>query len=177
MKKTMAIMGLSLMTVLSSQSLFAAQADSISVNNPFAREVPPGAPASASFMTLTNNSNQNIKITSADSGVAKVVELHTHTNDNGVMRMRQIPFIEIPAQGKTELKPGGLHIMLIGPHQPLKKGQDVTVELKFEDGSTKKVSMPVKSIMGMMKHKMQHGQHEKMPHGGMQHNHGHMMNH
>lgn len=168
MKKTIAVLSLSLLSVLSSQQLLAAQADDVAVNNPFAREVPPGAPASASFMSLKNNSGQAIKITSADSSVAKVVELHTHTNDNGVMRMRQIPFIEIPANGETMLKPGGLHIMLIGPHQPLKKGQNIAVTLNFEDGSKKTVNMPVKSIMGMMK-KMQHGNHSQMQHNDMNH--------
>ena len=169
MKKTLQILSLSLITALNSSQAFAAQADNIEVNNPFAREVPPGAPASASFMTLKNSSNETIKITSADSAVSKVVELHTHTNDNGVMRMRQIPFIEIPANGTTELKPGGLHIMLIGPHEPLKKGQTVKVTLQFEDGSQKQVSMPVKSIMGMMKHK--NGMMDGNGHGQMN---GHM---
>ncbi len=167
MKKTIAVLSLSILSALTTQSALASQADDITVSAPFAREVPPGAPASASFMTLENASDQAIKIISAESAVSKVVELHTHTNDNGVMRMRQIPFIEVPASGKTELKPGGLHIMLIGPHQPLKKGQEVKVTLKFEDGSSKEVSMPVKSIMGMMKPNMEMNHH--------QHNHEHMM--
>lgn len=145
------ILGLS--TFFNASYAIANQADAITVSNPFAREVPPSAPASASFMTLNNSSNNNIKITAADSNAAKVVELHTHTNDNGVMRMRQIPFIEIPANGSTQLKPGGLHIMLISPYKPLKKGQTINVSLTFEDGSNKSIAMPVKSIMGMMKHK------------------------
>lgn len=167
MKKTISILSLSLLTAFSSVSALAGQADDVMVSDPFAREVPPGAPASASFMTLQNASDSAIKIVSADSQVSKVVELHTHTNDNGVMRMRKIPFIEIPAEGTTVLKPGGLHIMLIGPHKPLKKGQEIAVTLKFEDGSSKEVKMPVKSIMGMMKHKMNHNDHGNM------HGHGH----
>ena len=163
MKKSLQIFSLSLLTALSATNVFAVQADDIEVSDPFAREVPPGAPASASFMTLTNMSDKDIKITSADSAVSKVVELHTHINDAGVMRMRQIPFIEIPAEGTTQLKPGGLHIMLIGPHEPLKQGQEVKVTLKFEDGSSKEVSMPVKSIMGMMHKKpAQEMNHEHM---------------
>lgn len=176
MKKTLSILSLSLITSLSSFSVMASQADDIDVSAPFAREVPPGAPASASFMTLENKSGHAIKLTSANSNVAEVVELHTHTNDNGVMRMRKVEFIEIPASGKTELKPGGLHIMLIGPHQPLKMGQEVTVDLTFEDGSNKTVSMPVKSIKGMMmNHKMP--MNENAEESLEQHNHEHMMEH
>lgn len=161
MKKTLIALSLAATSTLASFNLMAAQAEHISVENPFAREVPPGAPASASFMTLKNASDEQIDVVAAHSDVAKVIELHTHTNDNGVMRMRKIPQIEIPANGTTELKPGGLHIMLIGPHNPIKVGQTVTVELEFKDGSRKTVAMPVKSFKKMMMHKqgMGHGHH------------------
>ncbi|BCN93682.1 transporter [Thiomicrorhabdus immobilis] len=176
MKKTLSILSLSLITSLASFAVMANQADDIDVSAPFAREVPPGAPASASFMTLENKSAQAIKLTAANSTVAQTVELHTHTNDNGVMRMRKVEFIEIPASGTTELKPGGLHIMLIGPKQPLKMGQEVSVDLTFEDGSHKTVSMPVKSIKGMtMNHKMPMNEQNEMH--NEEHNHEHMMEH
>lgn len=164
MKKTAIAITLAATSVLASFQAFAAQADHISVENPFAREVPPTAPASASFMTLKNSYGETINVVAAHSDVAKVIELHTHTNDNGVMRMRKIPQIEIPANGTTELKPGGLHIMLIGPHEPIKVGQTVTVELEFEDGSRKTVDMPVKSFMGMKMKHMNHGKHGDMHH-------------
>jgi len=167
-KTTFAALALGALTSLASMQALAAQADHITVENPFAREVPPGAPASASFMKLINNSGEDVNIVEANSAVSKVVELHTHIDDNGVMRMRKIPQITVPANGMTMLKPGGLHIMLIGPHKPLKMGQTVKVSLKFADGSSKEVSMPVKSLKGMpmMKHKMNHGH---MDHGHMHH--------
>ncbi|WP_373020310.1 copper chaperone PCu(A)C [Thiomicrorhabdus sp.] len=148
------------MASFSSFSVFADQAEQIEISNAYAREVPPGAPASASFMTLTNNSDQDIKLVEAQSGAAEVVELHTHSNDNGVMRMRKIENINIPAHGQAVLQPGGLHIMLIEPVEPLQQGQTVKLKLKFEDGSQKAVSMPVKSLKTM-----------SMP---MNHNHGDM---
>ena len=159
MKKTLTAFSLGLLTSISSFQAMATQADDISVSDPFAREVPPGAPASASFMTLDNMGDQAIKLVLAESDVSKIVELHTHTNDNGVMRMRQVEFIEIPANGQTVLKPGGLHIMLINPVTLLKAGQTVSVQLQFEDGSTKQVDMPVKSFknrMGTMNNGMDH---------------------
>lgn len=159
MKKTLTAFTLGLLTSISSFQAMATQADDISVSDPFAREVPPGAPASASFMTLDNMSDQAIKLVLANSDVSKIVELHTHTNDNGVMRMRKVEFIEIPANGQTVLKPGGLHIMLINPIARLTAGQTVSVKLQFEDGSTKQVDMPVKSFksrMGNMNNGMDH---------------------
>jgi len=167
--KTIATLTLGMAATFASFGSFAADADHIKVDNPFAREVPPTAPASASFMTLSNDSGSEIKLVQAHSDVAKTIELHTHTNDGGVMRMRKIDFIAIPANGTTELKPGGLHIMLIGPHNPIKVGQTVNVELEFADGSKKSVDMPVKSFMGMMKKPiMNHGAGHKCG-GGMMH--------
>lgn len=121
----------------------------IQVTTPYAREVPPGAMASASFMTLKNTSDHDIYLIQADSKVAKQVELHTHINDNGVMRMRQVQDIKIPAHGMTMLQPGGFHIMLIGLQQKLVKGEQIQVQLTFKDGSHKTVKMPVKAIQGM----------------------------
>lgn len=163
MKKALSALTLGLLTSLSSFQVLANQAGDITVSNPYAREVPPGAPASASFMGLKNSSGQAIKLVKATSGAAKAVELHTHTNDNGVMRMRQVAFFKIPANGQNELKPGGDHIMLINPLKPLKAGQTVSVQLQFEDGSTKQVDMPVKSVMQDMG-KMNHDMHQHHHH-------------
>lgn len=163
MKKTLTTFSLGLLTAISSFQVMATQADDISVSEPFAREVPPGAPASASFMTLDNMSDQAIKLVQAKSESSKVVELHTHTNDNGVMRMRQVEFIEIPANGQTVLQPSGFHIMLINPVTLLKVGETVSVQLQFEDGSTKQVDMPVKSFKNRLGN-MNHGMDHKMDH-------------
>ncbi|VAW49539.1 Copper metallochaperone PCu(A)C, inserts Cu(I) into cytochrome oxidase subunit II [hydrothermal vent metagenome] len=152
---------LGLLSALSSSPLLAAQADDIQVSDPFTREMPPGAFASAAFMTLTNQSDQNIQLVKASTNVAKSAELHTHTNNNGVMRMRQVSFFEIPAKGEAKLQPGGNHIMLISPTQPIQAGHNVTVTLTFKDGSSKQVDMPVKSIMKqvMKQHDHDHKHH------------------
>ncbi|MBN2646941.1 MAG: copper chaperone PCu(A)C [Thiotrichales bacterium] len=149
MKKTFTAMAFALLSAMGSHAALASQAEQIEIENPFAREVPPMAPASASFMQLNNLSDQAIDLVQAYSDAAQTVELHTHTNDGGVMRMRKIEKISIPANGMTELKPGGLHIMLISPTKPIKVGETVEVELEFVDGSRKLVAMPVKSFKGM----------------------------
>jgi hypothetical protein len=87
------------------------------------------------------------KIISASSPAAKTVELHTHMHENGMMKMRQVPNINIPAGGDALLKPGGLHIMLIGLTQELKKDVPVSVTIKYEDGSEKALSLPVNGMM------------------------------
>lgn len=131
--------------------------DEVTINDPYVRAVPPGQKISAAFLQLDNASDTMQSIVSASSPAAGVVELHTHIHDNGMMKMRRIEKIDIPAKGQTVLKPGGLHIMLINLKNNLKPGQEVSVTLKFSDGSEKTFTAPVRKIQmpGMMK-KMQH---------------------
>lgn len=135
----------------------AAVNDHIQIKDGFVREVPPNQTISAAFMTIQNNDMSDHKVVSASSPAAKVVELHTHTHENGMMKMRQIPQIDLPAGADATLKPGGLHIMLIDLTAPLATDKPVPVTIKFEDGSEKTMELPVKSVkpmgnMGQMKH-------------------------
>ena len=135
-----------------SQSVFAKASDDITAKKPYVRAVPPGQPNSAAFMTFSNSSDTDHAIVSASSDVAAVVELHTHTHKDGMMMMRRVDKIDIPAKGSTTLQPGGLHIMLIKLHDGLKLGQPVKVVLTFADGSSKEITAPVEKIKmkGMM---------------------------
>lgn len=129
----------------------------VKVENPYVRAVPPGQPNSAAFMTLVNSSAKAHSVKSASSPVAATVELHTHTNNNGVMEMRQIPQIDVPAKGRVELAPGGLHVMFLGLKQDLKAGETVAITLTFDDGSTTTVNAPIKEVTppAAMQHGMQ----------------------
>ena len=55
-----------------------------------------------------------------------------HINDNGVMKMREVPGYDVPAKGSFELKPGGAHLMFMNIKQPFKEGERVPVTLTFE---------------------------------------------
>lgn len=153
MIKITSIVTSALLASLISFSGFANQAADLEVENPFVREMPPTAPATGAFMTLHNRSDQEIAIVSAESDAAKTVELHTHIHDQGVMRMREIPEIGVPAMGHTELKPGGLHVMLIGPTRKLAEGDSIIITLVMKDGSKKHIEAPVRKIMGMGQHR------------------------
>ena len=124
----------------------AAGPAGVTVSDPYARAVPPGQPNSAVFMTLTNASKQPRALVAAQSAAAKTVELHTNVDDNGVMRMRKIERIEVPAGGSVQLKPGGLHVMLIGLNGDLAAGGKVALDLSFDDGSHAQVQAPVRTI-------------------------------
>ena len=135
-----------------SSALFAQSAsESIMVHDPYVRAMPPGQPNSGAFMTFKNSDSSAHAVVEASSPVSKVVELHTHIHKNGMMMMRRVDKIDIPANGETVLKPGGLHVMFIGLKHDLKVGQNVPVTLTFEDGSKKDIEAPVRKIMMKMK--------------------------
>ena len=136
--------------ILISNSSFAG---SVTVVHPYVRAVPAGHPNSAAFMVLKNSSEQDRALVNARSNISKVVELHTHKKEGGMMRMRQVKRIDIKAGSKTVLKPGGLHVMFIGLKQQLKAGDKIELELEFDDGSTEKLMAPVKMVAGMHKKK------------------------
>lgn len=123
---------------------------SVQITEAYARAVPPNSPASAVFLTLHNRSDQEQRLVSATSDVANVVELHNHVKQDGMMQMRKINHISIPAKGKTTLKPGGLHIMLIQLKQALAVDSTIAITLRFADGSEQALTVPVREISSMM---------------------------
>jgi len=108
---------------------------------------------------LKATGNEVRTIVSATSQASSVVELHDVIKDGDVMKMRQIKSIEIPANGKTILKPGSLHIMLLDVNQPMKEGETINVELSFANGEVKVLTVPVKKVMSGMKHNHDHMHH------------------
>ncbi|MDX1808236.1 MAG: copper chaperone PCu(A)C [Sulfurospirillaceae bacterium] len=127
-------------------------AGNIEVKDAYVRAVPPSLPNSASFMKLINHSSDIIYLKRADSTLAKRLELHEHTMENGMMVMRKVPSIKIPAKSMVMLKPGGYHIMLIGLKKHLKNHDTVKkIDLYFSNGEKVILrNVPVKSVMGGM---------------------------
>jgi len=152
---------LTLLCAASSAAFAAGAADSINVVDPYVRMMPPGARATAAFMLLKNGSDKDAKFVKAESAAAKAVELHTHINEGGMMKMRPVAAIEIKAKGETALKPGSYHIMMIDPVAAMKEGDKVEITLNFDDGSSKKIEAPVKKPE-MAPAPMNHAGHEHM---------------
>lgn len=125
--------------------------------------------ATGAFMRLT--ADKNARLVSASSPVAGVVEIHEMAMENDVMRMRQVPGLDLAAGRALELKPGGYHLMLMDLKQAVKGGDTVPLTLVFEDAAkqrfSQEVSAPVTALGGgnaPMK-----GMAPGMSHGGMKH--------
>jgi copper(I)-binding protein len=127
-----------------SATLNVSAADTINVVEPYVRLAPPNAQVTGAFMTLRNSGSKTVKLLKADNPASAITELHTHLNEGGVMKMRAVADIAVPAGGETMLKPGGLHIMLINLKTALKEGDSVPISLSFDDGTTQQVQFLVK---------------------------------
>ncbi len=114
------------------------------VLEPWARPTVQGQAGGGGFLKIVGGAAPD-RLLSASADVAASVELHTMTMDGDVMRMRQVSDINVPAGKTVELKPGGLHIMLIGLKAPLANGSSFPLKLKFEKGGDVVVDMKVMS--------------------------------
>lgn len=85
----------------------------------------------AVFLKIENKGGAD-RLISASSSLSNKVELHTHTMNNGVMRMRQVEAIDVAAKSVTELKSGGHHIMMFNVKNLPEKGSKIPLTLTFE---------------------------------------------
>ncbi len=116
----------------------------IAVHDAWIRWQPPSRPNSAAFMTIENNTGTQTALISVASDSIGTVELHAMEHTDGVMTMRQVEKIDIPANSDVELKSGGLHLMLFGIQKPLEAGEKIPLRLTFQDGSVVEVEAVVK---------------------------------
>lgn len=110
-------------------------ADVVAVLDAYVHALPPGASSTAGYLSLRNQGGDEHSLVGAESTACEVVELHTQTLEEGVMRMRRVERIALPAGETVRLAPGGRHLMLIGLKDPLIPGGEVALTLIFADGS------------------------------------------
>jgi copper(I)-binding protein len=100
---------------------------------------------SAAYMVLHNLTDEVDRLVNVTTDAAESAGMHTTQVENDVASMRPVESIEVPPQGDTELKPGGLHIMLMGLKHELKAGDKVKLTLQFEKAGTLNVEAEVRA--------------------------------
>lgn len=115
----------------------------IGIETPWARATPPNARTGAAYLTLINQGGAADRLISASSVAAERVELHTHINEGGVMRMKAIDAVALAPGERVSLRPGGLHVMLIDLKGPLRENTRVPVTLRFAAAGEVTVEIPV----------------------------------
>jgi copper(I)-binding protein len=125
----------------------ASPAGPVEVQNAWARATPGGAETGAIYLTLEAPNGD--RLTGVSSPVAREAGMHEMTRTGNIMKMRQLPAIDLPAGRKVTLRPGGMHIMLLGLKQPLHAGDSIPLTLDFAKAGKRQVTVPVEKIGAM----------------------------
>lgn len=126
----------------------SARAGELTIHHPWSRALPAAAVNGAAYFVLENKGVQADTLRAASTPRAQKAELHTHVNDGGVMRMREVAGgVAVPAGQRVPFAPGGLHVMLFGLTQPLQKGDRFPLTLRFDKAGEVKVDVVVEDGM------------------------------
>jgi len=118
-------MFLTLVAVLSF-NLFAAD---IEIKDARIRSTLPGMSVTAIYMKITNNGKKDIRLTKISGEFAPTFELHNMEMSEGRMVMRPVDSILIKSNSTTELRSGGLHVMVFDASNPSQKTRVYVVNL------------------------------------------------
>jgi hypothetical protein len=109
------------------------KAGAITIDDPWARASIGDAPNTAAYMKIENSGDAPDRLVAVKSDKAQHLMLHESRMEGDVMKMVHLDGgIEIPAHGSAELKPLGLHVMVMGLEAPLKDGETLPLTLVFE---------------------------------------------
>ncbi|MDG0853436.1 copper chaperone PCu(A)C [Roseateles puraquae] len=123
-------------------TVFAAHAQ-VKVDDPWVRATVAPQKATGAFMQLT--STKAAKVVAASSPVAEMVEIHEMKMDDGVMKMRAVDALALPAGQPVALKPGSYHVMLMGLKAPIKAGDTVPLTLTVEGEDKQRTTVEIKA--------------------------------
>jgi copper(I)-binding protein len=115
----------------------------IEVGDAWARASMAGQPSAAVYLTIRNSGGPDrLEGVSTPIGSAAV---HESSTSGGVMRMRPVAVVEVPAGSTVSFRPGGTHIMLTGLRAPLAAGSRFPLRLDFQRSGTKDVQVAVRA--------------------------------
>jgi copper(I)-binding protein len=101
----------------------------LSADHPWARATAPTAANGAVFLGLVNAGEAEARVIAVSSPACASAELHGHRPTAGGVEMYRLDGITIPAKGRVDLAPGGMHVMLFGLKAPLQEGGIVALDL------------------------------------------------
>ena len=104
----------------------------------------PGSTVSAAYMHI--KSATPMKLVKVESQAAGIAEIHDMRMNAGVMEMNAMDAVDIAANTLVELKPGGMHVMLMKVKKPINKGDKVPLKLTFEIAGKKPLVIELDAI-------------------------------
>ncbi|QBF24960.1 copper chaperone PCu(A)C [Pseudomonas tructae] len=115
------------------------------IAHPWSQELPPNAPNVAAYFVVHNNGKTADTLLSVDSPISDDAQLHEHVHKDGLMKMQQVPSVEVPAGGDLKFAPGAYHVMLMQPKDRslLTDGKRFPLTLHFKNAGDITVEVAV----------------------------------
>lgn len=120
-----------------------AHAGEVTVSDAWTRATAPGQDSAMVQLVIT--SKQAAQLVGVSSKVAQTAELHSMVHEAGMMKMRQVEAVELPAGKALDLGEAGYHLMLMGLKYPIKEGTKVEVVLTVRLAGGKKEKVKVEA--------------------------------
>jgi len=152
MNKLTAVLAIFLITMTTANAAESVSVGDITISNAWSRATIGAKRPGGAFMTIKNKGGANDRLIAAETTAAGKSELHTHTMTDGVMKMRQVMAIDIPAGGMTMLEPGSFHVMMFNLKDGLNEGDMFPLTLSFENAGQATITVHVGKAGGMMSH-------------------------
>lgn len=122
------------------------RAGELEITLPWSREIPPGAPVAAGYVSIRNRGTVDDRLVAVRSDAAGRVEIHEVRHEDGMARMRHLPDgLPLPAGETVALAPGGYHLMFIAPRDGFVRGNRVPATLVFAGAGDVEVAFEVRS--------------------------------
>jgi len=134
--------------------LAAPAADAIRVIEPYARATLPGQKVGGVYMEIV--SPGDARLTGVSSPIAGAAEVHSMTMNGGIMKMRAVASLDLPAGRPVKLAPGGYHVMLFDLKMPLVAGEKVPLTLVIEEAGKRTHKIAVSAIVRAGDHDGRH---------------------
>ena len=123
------------------------RADSIIIRQPWIRATPGGAKVAGAYMTIINTGSESDRLIGIVLPQAGSASVHEMKMDGNVMQMREIrEGLEIKPGQTVEFSPSGYHVMFTELHEPLKQGDTVKGQLRFEKAGSVDIQYRVEGI-------------------------------
>jgi copper(I)-binding protein len=123
--------------LLAANSALAGAADPVEIHHAWVRAMPPGQTMTAAYLEIHNSGPSPQVVTAATAEIAGSVEIHSTTEIDGMLRMRELPRIELAPGERIKLAPGGTHLMMLDLRRTPQEGE--TVSLCLHLGATVEV--------------------------------------
>ncbi len=134
--------------VLVAPSLLSAR-DVLKVSDGYILEAPPTARSNVGYAVISNSARRPVTLLAIDSDRFTRLEMHSMTDNAGVMQMRNERTVAVPARGELRFEPGKLHFMLFGAEPRLRAGEKVELLLQSASGDSVKAVFEVRAQPGM----------------------------